>query len=69
MDCKILKSLVLIFERVALLKFTTKSAVPSLEISKLRVALPVVTVLTTLFKARSSATTLPEALRVAYIVF
>jgi len=48
---------------------TTKRADPSSEISKLRAALPVLTVLINLLASRSQAATLPEMLSVTYKVF
>ena len=54
------------FEIVLPKKLTTKSADPSVEIARLRAALPVATVLIGFFLIKSHAITFPAALSVAY---
>ena len=61
-------SLVRTFEIVLLTKFTTKSAVPSLEIARLRAAFPVFTLLPALLLMRSHEATLPDKFIVTYII-
>ena len=55
-------------EIVSLTKLTTKSAVPSLEIARLRADLPVLTDFPDLLFTRSHDATLPDKFMVTYII-
>ena len=61
-------SLVRNFDIVLLTKLTTKSAVPSLEMARLRAAFPVLTDLPALLFTRSHYATLQDKFIVTYII-